>query len=62
MSEKVIVARRIIPCDLCGQLIQPGKTCRMVRDDYMPFITYFEHIHCPTEAVDEKITTNHKPL
>ena len=48
MREKIIVAYRQLPCDLCGQLIRKGEKCRMLRDDTQPELVYFEHIICPT--------------
>lgn len=47
MSEKTINARKTMACNLCGQLIQKGEKCRMVRDDFMQLIVHFEHIRCP---------------
>ena len=49
MSEKVIAASRTLICDLCGQRIHEGSRCRMIRDDFMPGLVYFEHITCPAD-------------
>lgn len=48
MSEKIIVARRDLICDLCGWRIPKGSKCRMIRDDFMPGLVYFEHLRCPS--------------
>jgi len=48
MSEKIIVARRDLTCDLCGHRIPKDSKCRMIRDDFMPGIVYFEHLRCPS--------------
>ena len=48
MSEKIILANRPLVCDLCGHTIPKGSKCRMIRDDFMPGLTYFEHLRCPT--------------
>lgn len=48
MSEKIIVARRDLICDLCGRRIPKGSKCRMIRDDFMPGLVYFEHLNCPS--------------
>ena len=50
MSEKIITANQPLVCDLCGHTIPKESKCRMIRDDYMPFMTYFEHINCPSGA------------
>jgi len=51
MSEQIIVARRALVCDLCGQLIPKGCHCRMIRDDTMRYLVYFEHLRCPSSTV-----------
>ncbi len=69
MSEKIIVARRDLTCDLCGRRIGKGLKCRMIHDDFMPGIVYFEHLNCPSapSAATSKPTPkhpviyNHKP-
>ncbi len=48
MSEKIITAHRHLTCDLCGHRISKGTQCRMVRDDFMPFLVFFEHLRCPS--------------
>ena len=48
MSEKIIVANRPLTCDLCGHRIPQGCKCRLIRDDFLPFLTYFEHLNCPS--------------
>ena len=48
MSEKIITAKRPLTCDLCGHRIPQGSTCRMIKDDFMPFVTFFEHLNCPS--------------
>ncbi len=47
MSEKIVIARRDLTCDVCGQRIPAGTKCRIVHDDFLPILTYFEHIQCP---------------
>lgn len=47
MSEQIIVARRHLVCDLCRRRIHKGSRCRMVKDDFMPHLTFFEHLRCP---------------
>ena len=48
MSEKIIWASRPLVCDLCGHPIPRGTQCRMVRDDFVPMLTFFEHLRCPS--------------
>ena len=62
MSEKVITANQPLVCDLCGHTIPEGCKCRIIRDDSMPFLTYFEHLNCPTgNAVTRLKHTPTKP-
>ena len=63
MSEKIITANRQLTCDLCGYNIPQGCKCRMIKDDFMPFLTYFEHLNCPSgPAVVQQNHTPHKPV
>ena len=48
MSEKIIWVSRPLVCDLCGHRSPRGTKCRMVRDDFMPMLTFFEHLRCPS--------------
>ncbi len=48
MSEKIIIARHNFTCDFCGQRIYKGQQCRLIRDDFMPGLFYFEHMRCPS--------------
>ena len=48
MSEKIIVTKHEFVCDLCGHRIPKGSKCRMIRDDFMPGLIYFEHLRCPS--------------
>ena len=48
MSEKIIASPRTHICDLCGHPIPRYCKCRMIVDDYMPFMTCYEHLRCPT--------------
>lgn len=48
MSERIIIAKRAHTCDLCGQRIAPSSWCRIIKDDFMPGIYYFEHLRCPS--------------
>ena len=59
MSEKIIRAGRPLVCDVCGQRIPRGTKCRMVRDDFMPMLVYFEHLRCPPGTA--VVTRNTKP-
>lgn len=61
MHEKIVTANRNLTCDLCGRRIYAGTKCRIVHDDYMSGITFFEHLNCPgakSATVEEPI----KPL
>ena len=51
MSERMIFTKKARTCDLCGQSIAPRSWCRLIKDDFMPGIFYFEHLRCPTEPV-----------
>ena len=42
------MANQPLICDLCGLRIPKGSKCRMIRDDFMPGLTYFEHLRCPS--------------
>ena len=46
MHEVIRIAKRTIPCDLCGQLIQKGEKFRFIKQEY-GFGNYCEHICCP---------------
>ena len=59
MSEKIIVARRDLTCDLCRRRIVKGQKCRMIHDDFMPGIVYFEQLNCPSAPAGA--TTNPTP-
>ena len=50
MSERNITLREPQVCDLCGRRIQVGETCRMIRDDFMPGVRFFEHFRCPAKG------------
>ena len=63
MSEKIITANRSLTCDLCGQIIPQGSKCRLIRDDFMPSLTYYEHLNCPSEpAVVQPNMPQNKPV
>jgi len=70
MSEKIITANRQLTCDLCGHSIPQGCKCRMIKDDFMPFLTYFEHLNCPSGPAvvqpnripDKPVIKNRQPL
>ena len=47
MSEHISVAKHNHFCDFCGGLIPKGTKCRIIHDDFMPKLVYFEHLHCP---------------
>ena len=50
MSEKIITLNSPQYCDICGRRMGIGERCRIIRDDFLPFIRFFEHLRCPTEA------------
>ncbi len=58
MSEKIITAHHHLTCDICGHRINKGSQCRMIRDDFMPFLAFFEHLRCPTAPA---VLTNRTP-
>ena len=60
MSDRIIIAKRAHTCDLCGQRISPGSWCRIIKDDFMPGIYYFEHLRCPSAAA--KAVRPNKPV
>ena len=63
MSERIITANRQLTCDLCGHTIPQGCRCRLIRDDYMPFLFYFEHLNCPSgPAVVQPNAPQNKPV
>ena len=63
MSDKIIIANRQLVCDLCGHRIPKGTRCRMIKDDFLPFMTYFEHINCPSgPAVVRQNNIPHNPI
>lgn len=62
MSEKIIIARRNLVCDLCGYRIPEGSECRMIRDDFMPFLVFYEHLRCPSAAAVVTPRTPNMPL
>lgn len=53
MSEKIVALHTPQYCDICGKRIDIGEECRLVRDDFLPFIVFFEHIRCPDAAPAE---------
>ncbi|MBO5308130.1 MAG: hypothetical protein J6C40_09020 [Lentisphaeria bacterium] len=59
MSERIIIAKRNLTCDICKQRIPAGTKCRVIKDDFMPGIFYFEHIKCPSAPA---VAVDHKPL
>ena len=63
MSEKIITANRPLTCDLCGRTIPQGCKCRLIRDDFMPSLFYFEHLNCPSgPAAVRPNHTQNKPV
>lgn len=60
MSEKIIIARCDLVCDLCGRIIPGGDKCRMYKDDFMPQMTYFEHLRCP--SAPEHVRISNQPI
>ena len=58
MSEKIITARHHLTCDLCGHRIHQGTQCRVIRDDFVPYLVYFEHLRCPESPA---VVTNLQP-
>lgn len=47
MAERIIILKTTQTCDLCGERILRGRRCRMVSDDFMPGLVFFEHLSCP---------------
>ena len=47
MAESIVIARHRQVCDLCHGHIEEGERCRLIRDDFWPMMTWFEHIRCP---------------
>ena len=47
MSDHIAVAKHNHFCDFCGGLIPKGTKFRIIHDDFMPKLVYFEHLHCP---------------
>ena len=63
MSEKIIIANRPLTCDICGHTIPKGCRCRLIRDDFLPFLTYFEHLNCPSGPANvQPDNTPNKPV
>lgn len=54
MSEKIVTLHTSQFCDICKHRIQAGEKCRLIRDDFMPFIVFFEHICCLEAAPAEQ--------
>ena len=48
MAEKIVTARHRQVCDVCHGHIEAGERCRLIRDDFWPLMTWFEHIRCPS--------------
>jgi len=47
MSDHIAIAKHNHSCDFCGGPIPKGTKCRIIHDDFMPKLVYFEHLHCP---------------
>lgn len=47
MAERIVTARHRQVCDVCHGHIEAGERCRIIRDDFWPLMTWFEHIRCP---------------
>ena len=61
--KKIITANRPLTCDLCGHAIPQGSKCRLIRDDFMPSLIYFEHLNCPSgPAIVRPNYTPNKPV
>ena len=58
MSEKIITAHHHLTCDICGHRINKGSQCRMIRDDFMPVLVFFEQLRCPSAPA---VVTNRNP-
>ena len=56
------MANRPLICDLCGLRIPKGSKCRMIRDDFMPGLTYFEHLRCPSGTAVVSPRKPNKPV
>jgi hypothetical protein len=63
MSDHIAVAKHNHFCDFCGGLIPKGTKCRIIHDDFMPNLVYFEHLHCPpSKPVFVSSSTPKKPI
>ena len=63
MSDHIAIAKHDHPCDFCGGIIPKGTKCRIIHDDYMPQLVYFEHLRCPpSRAVSVETITPKKPV
>ena len=47
MTDHIAIAKHKHICDFCGGMIPKGTKCRIIHDDFMPHLVYFEHLHCP---------------
>ena len=63
MSERISTANRQLICDFCKRPIPQGCRCRLIRDDFLPFLFYFEHLNCPSgPAVVQPNAPQNKPV
>ena len=63
MSDHIAIAKHNHICDFCGGMILKGSKCRIIHDDFMPKLVYFEHLHCPpSQPVSVSPTTPKKPV
>lgn len=62
MSDHIAIAKHNHICDFCGGMILKGTKCRIIHDDFMPKLTYFEHLRCPPSRAVSAETITPKPL
>ena len=60
MSDHIAIAKHDHICDFCGGLIPKGTKCRIVHDDFMPKLVYFEHLQCPPSQPASVSSSNPK--
>ena len=61
MSDHIAIAKHNHICDFCGGMILKGTKCRIIHDDFMPKLTYFEHLRCPPSRAVSAETITPKP-
>ena len=63
MSDHIAIAKHNHICDFCGGMIPKGTKYRIIHDDFMPHLVFFEHLCCPpSRAVSATTITPKKPV